>query len=224
MRSPRRALSVCTVGLAVATLAGGWSASHAPGAPGTAVGTATGRSPAARVAAASRAGWRDDWAPRSAGKAALANAPEASRFGGSTGQAQTSSQLARQTHARASADRDTRPAPAPVPSPAAPDPSLFWPVLDRPTRERGWLTVHVTGRDPLGDRELVLWWITDERPEPLARTRSRPDNRFDFGHVPLPDGGHRLVVTPAGEDPLARWPVAVEPALTRPRTRTLADG
>jgi len=84
--------------------------------------------------------------------------------------------------------------------------SRLWPRLDPPDVRADRLTARLGGRDPVGDRWLTLWWRRPDGAQPLARTRSARDGRFDFGEWPIPNGPQALVVTAEGEDPLAPTP------------------
>jgi hypothetical protein len=83
---------------------------------------------------------------------------------------------------------------------------LSWPVLDAPTIGAGAVGATITGHDPHAPRTLQLWRIDTGAARLLADTTSTHARRFDFGQLAVPNAGIHLVVTPTGEDPLARSP------------------
>lgn len=97
---------------------------------------------------------------------------------------------------------------APSPDPGAEgtashEPAWSWPHLDPPTIAPTCLTAHVTGHDPIGNRPVLLWRRGLDGAEYVMTTESDAEGRFDFGHLPIPNGDDALAVTSAIGDPLS---------------------
>ena len=89
-----------------------------------------------------------------------------------------------------------------------PDPgSWLWPQLNQPEINATQVTVPIGGHDPAAPRPLKLWRIDAKGPEPIGTTKSLADGHFDFGRLPLPQGGLSLVITPPGVNPTSVTPV-----------------
>jgi hypothetical protein len=112
--------------------------------------------------------------------------------------------------------RDGRPPRALPDAEARRDPSLRWPVLDAVEPVAGRLTARVAGHDPVGDRAVVLWRRAPQGAVRLASVRSDADGAFDFGEIPVPNGGEALAVTAGATDPLLPAVHVVEPARLSP--------